>query len=273
LEDFFMRRTVSAALCIAVFSLAGCKAKEAFDHARIAADLHSRSTTALLKQTADDHYTAPADGRLTEAQVQMYLKVRDHEKEIAQAARKELQQHSAAAKQAGDKSLAGVVEGFKGLGSVADLLTADVRAAQDLRYNTQEYLWVKGQVLAASSAAMGEKMGQAMNASLDASYQQMKKAHDEATDEATKKMYADMLAGYDKTRQEMAQEKAQQDPALSFNKDLLSRHENALNALTSEMSKYEEKPGETKQSMEKWQKDVDQGIQQAKQQAQAPAKP
>jgi hypothetical protein len=268
-----MRRTLSAAFCIAAFSLAGCQAKEAYDHARIAADLHSRGTTDLLRQVADDHYTAPADGRLTDAQVQMYLKVRDHEKEIARVAKSELQQHSDAAKKAGEKSIAGVVEGFKGLGSVADFVTADVRAAKDLRYNTQEYLWVKGQILTASTAAMSEKMGQAMNAALDASYQQMKKAHDDATDEATKKMYADMLAGYDKTRRETARQKQKEDPALAFNKELLSRHEDALNALTSEMSKYEDKPGEARQSMDKWQKDVDQGIQQAKQQAQPAAKP
>jgi hypothetical protein len=268
-----MRRTAIALFSIAVVSLAGCKAKETFDHARIAADLHSRGTTDLLKQAADDHYTAPGDGRLSEAQIQMYLKVRDHEREIAQVAKKELQQHSDAAKQAGEKSLAGMVEGFKGLGSVADIVTADVRAAKDLHYNTQEYLWVKGQILAASTSAMSEKVGQAMNASIDASYQQMKKAHDEATDEATKKMYADMLANYDKSRQEMAQQKEKEDPALAFNKQLLSRHEDALNALTSEMSKYEDKPGEVKQSMEKWQKDVDQGIQQARQQAQPAAKP
>jgi hypothetical protein len=272
LEDF-MRHTIVSALCVAALALSGCKAKEAFDHARIAADLHSRGTTALLRQTADDHYTAPSDGRLTDAQVQMYLKVRDHEKEIAQVAKRELQQHSEAAKQSGEKSIAGMVEGFKGLGSMADLVTADVRAAKDLRYNTQEYLWVKGQILAASAAAMTEKMGQAMNASLDASYQQMKKAHDEATDETTKKMYADMLASYDKSRQEMAQQKEGQDPAIAFNKQLLSKHEDALNALTSEISKYEDKPGDVKQSMEKWQKDVDQGIQQAKQQAQPAAKP
>lgn len=268
-----MRRTATAVLCIAALSLAGCKAKEAFDHAKIAADLHRRGTTDLLRQTADDHYAAPADGRLTEAQVQMYLKVRDHEKQIAQVAKKELQQHSDAAKKDGDKSLAGVVEGFKGLGSLADLVTADIRAAKDLRYNTQEYLWVKGQILAASSAAMGEKMGQAMNASLDASLQQMKKAHDEATDDTTRKMYADMLASYDKSKQEMAQQNEKADPALAFNKELLSRHEDALNALTNEMSKYEDKPGEVKQSMDKWQKDVDQGIQQAKQQAHPTAKP
>jgi hypothetical protein len=53
-----------------------------------------------------------------------------------------------------------MMEGFKTMGSAADMLTADIRAAKDLGYNTQEYLWVKSQVLAASSAAMMAKMAE-----------------------------------------------------------------------------------------------------------------
>src|SRR5438477_11804808 len=123
----------------------------------------------------------------------MYLKVRDHEKAIAQVAKKEAQQHADAAKKAGDKSIAGMMESFKTMGSAADMLTADIRAAKDLGFNTQEYLWVKGQILAASTADMGEKIATSMNAQMDASYQQMKKAYDEAKDEQTKAMYKQSL--------------------------------------------------------------------------------
>jgi len=74
---------------------------------------------------------ATADGKLTDAQVQMYLKVRDHEKAIAKVAKQELQQHADAAKKEGEKSLAGMMEGFKSLGSAADFMTADIRAAAE----------------------------------------------------------------------------------------------------------------------------------------------
>ena len=44
-----------------------------------------------------------------------------------------------------------MVEGFKSINTVGEFLTADIRAAKDLGYNTAEYQWVKGQILAAST--------------------------------------------------------------------------------------------------------------------------
>jgi hypothetical protein len=194
----------------------------------------------------------------------MYLKVRDHEKQIAQVARAEAQKHADAAKKEGEHSLSGLMEGLKTAGAAAEMLTADIRAAKDLHYNTQEYLWVKGQILAASVSAMTEKTTSAVNASMDASYQQMKKSYDEAKDEQTKKMYGDMLANMEKSRQESAAQQPQAEPAIAYNRQLLSKYENALNALTNEMAKYEDKQGEAQKSMDQYQKDMDKAAADAK---------
>jgi len=259
-----MRKTI-VVLSLSLIALTGCKAKELADKAAISHDLDKRGTVDLMKQVADDKYTAPADGKLTDGQVQMYLKVREHEKQIAQVAKQEAQQHAEAAKKAGEKSIAGMMEGLKTLGSAADMMTADIRAAKDLGFNTQEYLWVKGQILAASSSAMAEKMGQAMSAQMDASVAQMKKSYDEAKDEQSKKMYGEMLANLEKSRQESAAQKEKEDPALSYNRQILSKYDNALNAVTAELSKWEDKPGDAQKSVEQWQKDVDKAAQPAKQ--------
>ena len=97
-----MRRSASIFISLSIV-FAGCKAKEAFDKASIARDLNkSGSTIDLLKDVSKDKYTAPADGKLTDAQVQMYLKVRDHEKQIAQVAKQQLQEHADNAKKDGD---------------------------------------------------------------------------------------------------------------------------------------------------------------------------
>lgn len=257
-----MRRTLIAVLALSA-ALSGCKAKEAMDKAAIADDLSKRGTMDLLKQTAEDKYTPPPDGRLTESQIQMYLKVRDHEKQIAQVALQQAREHSDAAKKAGDKSFSGMMEGFKTLGSAADIATADIRAAKDLHYNTREYLWVKGQILAASAAAFAEKSTRALNATVDASVQQMKKAYAEARDEQTRKLYADMLASYDKQNQEM-QQKTAEEPSLAYNRQLLAKYDDALNALANELGKYEDKPGEAQKSVEQWSRDVDKAAQDAK---------
>ena len=247
-----MRRSLVVVLCLS-FALAGCKAKEALDKADISKDLDKRGTTDLMKQVADDTYEAPADGKLTDAQVKMYLKVRDRERQIAQVARQEAQQHADKAKKAGEKSLSGMIEGFKTLGSVADMVTADIRAAKDLGFNTQEYLWVNGQILAASTSTMAEKFSQSMSENMEKAYQDAKKAHDAATDEATKQMYAQAMAGYEQSKKEMAaQEDA--DPAAKYNRELLAKYENELNAIASELAKWEDKPGQAEQWKQEMQK-------------------
>ncbi len=183
----------------------------------------------------------------------MYLKVREHEKKIAEVAKAELKQHAQNAEKKGDKSIGGFMEGMKALGSAADLLTADIRAAKDLGYNTQEYLWVKQQILAASTAQMAEQFSNAMAANFDKAYTEAKKAHDEASDEQTKKLYADILAGYDKSKQEMTA-KQEADPATVYNRQLLAKYESALNVYAHELSKYEDKPGEVTQAMDEMKK-------------------
>lgn len=251
-----MRRTLPLMLCLSL-ALVGCKAKELADKAAIAKDLQKRGTTDLMKEVADDEYTPPEDGRLTEAQIQMYLKVREHEKKIAQVAKAEMKKHAESAEGKGEKSLSGMMDGFKALGSAADLMTADIRAAADLGYNTQEYLWVKGQVLGASTAAMAEKFSQSMAANFDKAYAEAKKAYDETTDESMKKVYADMLAGYDKTREEMKQQEAEQDPAAAYNRQLLAKYENEMNAFAQELSKYEDKEGEVQKSFDEMNKQLE----------------
>ena len=246
-----MRRTSSVILCIAL-ALAGCKAKELVDKASVSKDLQKRGTVDLLKEVGNDNYAPPEDGRLSEAQIQMYLKVREHEKTIAKVAREELKQHAEKADKK-EKSIAGMMEGLKAMGSAADFITADLRAAKDLGYNSQEYLWVKQQILAASTSVMSEKVNATLTANFDKAYADAQKAYNEANDEQTKKLYADMLASYAKSRQEM-NTKVEEDPALTYNRQLLAKHENALNAYAHELSKYEEKEGQVQQSMEELQK-------------------
>lgn len=254
-----MRRSLSLAVCL-VLALAGCKAKELADNASISKDLQKRGTTDLMQEIAKDSYDAPTDGRLKESQIQMYLKVREHEKKIAQVAKDEMKQHAEKADKS-KTSLAGMIQGMKALGSAADFVTADLRAAKDLGYNTQEYLWVKQQVLAVSTTAMAEKFNDAMKTNFDKAYAEAKKAYEEAKDEQTKKLYADVLAGYDKSKNEL-QQNVQQDPAVAFNRQLLAKYENVLSAYANELEKYADKPGEVQKSMQ----ELDKKIEEAKKQ-------
>lgn len=254
-----MRRTLSAVLMLSI-ALAGCRAKEAYDKAKISQDLDKHGTMDLMKDVSKDKYTPPSDGKLTDAQMQMYLKVRGHEKDIVQVARKEAQAHADAATKAGEKSITGMMEGFKTMGSAAEMLTADIRAAKDLGYNTQEYLWVKGQVMAASTAAMTSKLTEGMNASFDAAYVQMKKSYDDAKDDQAKKMYKEMLDNYDKQRAEMKRSAPPVPEAMAYNQQLIAKYDGALNAIATEMAKWEEKPGDAQKAMNDLEKGVDKAV-------------
>jgi hypothetical protein len=251
-----MRRILPALLSLSV-AFAGCKAKEAMDKASIEKALEKHGVMDLAQDVSKDKYDPPQDGKLTDGQVQMYLKVREHEKAIAKVAKEQLQKHAADADKAGDKSISGMIDGFKALGSAADLVTADIRAAKDLHYNTQEYLWVKGQILAASTTALTEKFQEASAAAMDNAYLQMKKGYDEAKDDQTKQMYKAQLDAYDTQRAEMKKSVQPTDPAVAYNRQLLSKYESALAAFGQEMAKYEDKPGDVNKSMQELEKNLE----------------
>ena len=147
----------------------------------------------------------------------------------------------------------------------ADMFTADIRAAKDLGYNTQEYLWVKAQILAVSSSAVGQKLASAMSASMDSAYANMKKQYDEAKDEQTKAALKQTLDQYEQTRKESASaQQTQEDPALAYNRQLLSKYEDAINAFANEMAKWEDKPGDAQKAMQDFNKNVDKAVNDAK---------
>jgi hypothetical protein len=62
-------------------------------------------------------------------------------------------------------------------------------------------------------------------------------------------MYADVMAGYEKSKQESAPQ-PDADPAAAYNRQLLAKHENALNAFAHEVSKWEDKPGEAQKAVD-----------------------
>jgi hypothetical protein len=84
---------IPAILALSVL-FSGCKVKELADKARIDKDLDKRGTVDLMKDVAKDKYDPPKDGKLTESQVQMYLKVREHGKDIRQTRATKSERHA-----------------------------------------------------------------------------------------------------------------------------------------------------------------------------------
>ena len=267
-----MRRTkVLVGTAVIAMALAGCGAKEKLSEAAIADDLSDRGTQELLEEAANDTYDAPADGRLTDAQVQMYMKVREHEKKIADVARKDLETKAADVKaNEGKATLAGMMDAFSAVGSLADIATADIRAAKDLGFNTAEYQWVKEQVLGAAGWDITRKSAQAMNAMMDSNYAQLKKQHDEAQDATTKQMLATMIQEYDKQKADAAAT-AEKDPAEAahaYNFELIAKRSDAATVFAYEMSKW---TGQSTEELTKSAADYNQQLDDAIKQAEQPA--
>jgi hypothetical protein len=247
-----MRRFIPAVLCLSV-AFAGCKAKELIDPTKITNDLNKPgSTYKLMKDVAKDKYDPPKDGKLTDSQVQMYLKVREREKAIAKVAADQFQKNANEA-DAAKNSIAGVTGVFKTLGSAADLATSDIRAAKDLGYNTQEYLWVKTQIMSVSMLAFAETAAKALSVQTDAAYAQAKKAYDEAKDDQTKQMYKQMLDSYEQTRKEAKEATEVKDPAVTYNRELLKKYDSELAYFSG-----------AQKEMEQLKKNVDKAAQDAK---------
>lgn len=229
-----MRKTF-VYLSIAMMSLAGCGKESRED---IAENLKDKDAMDVVRQAADDEYDPPADGKLTETQIEMYLKVREKEVEIAKVARQNLEAQAAKVKEKGDRTLGGLMEAYKGMGSAADFLTADIRAAQELGFNTAEYMWVKGQVVQASAAEYAEKAQAQMSGLADQAYTNLKKQYDETTDETTRQTLKTMLDQMEKNRAELDAEKMGVDDADRYNRDLLSKFEEPLKAIAMEATKW-----------------------------------
>jgi hypothetical protein len=223
------------------------------DQTKVSKDLEKRGTIDLMEQASKDQYTPPADGRLTDAQVQMYLKVREREKQIVEVAKKEMQQHAEKVKkeEAEKDPFSAAMASMKTLGSAADLATADIRAAVDLGLNTAEYSWVKQQILEASGAAVSQQVAAATSKLADGAYTQMKQQYEQAKDETTRKMLGDMLKQYEDQRAQMAVPAAETNPTIEYNQQLLAKYGSAINPLAQEWAKYETTPGQSQESMEK----------------------
>ncbi len=143
------RAGLAAAVAAGGVALMAGGCQRADDRAAIVDRLRSKGTADVVREAATARYVAPAAGRLTEAQVRMFLEVRERECGIREAAALAAQRRREAAAVADEPALAAA---------------ADLRAAQELRVNPKEYGWVRDRVLEAEGAATAQALYQKMTA-------------------------------------------------------------------------------------------------------------
>lgn len=151
-------------ICLLLF--AGCSSPSS--------DLEDRGVLDVIQDAGEDEYTPPDDGLLTEEQVKMYLQVRERALEMAATVAEEAKASSAEAKEADESGsgLGSLMKGMEALGDLGNLVTVDIRAAQQLGVNSSEYQWVKGQVMLAQLQTSADEMLKGLQESLGDQVQQ-----------------------------------------------------------------------------------------------------
>jgi hypothetical protein len=229
-----LQRTATVlALSGAILFACGCQGKAA-DEVAIQKSLHQKGTANLMDEVAKaPDYHPPADGRLTEAQVKMYLDVRQREQQIRQAAFKE--RHEAGVPADSGPDQLGYVEALTTVGDqpgFADIATADLRAAQELGFNPKEYSWVKERVLEARMQETALALSQQIAEGRQQVLAQLDQRRQETTDPVQKAQIERQIEEFNKNAQGASVIAA--DPVRQANAGLLARYKDDLTRLQTE---------------------------------------
>lgn len=211
----------AAVLALLVLPLAAC-GRGTDD---VEESLDETGTLDILEQASEDEYEPPADGELTEEQVEMYLAVQERAIEIRRVTGKRLEEKTGEVEAEGGE--VGFMDAMRAMGEVSDFVTADIRAAKELGHNSAEYQWVQEQVMEAQAAKMTQ--GFAAQAS-EAGQQFLTMLQDQlanTTDEQQKAALEQQIAEYEASLAENTAEE-ELEPGVEHNIELLAEHQEAI---------------------------------------------
>lgn len=216
--------------CVLLAGVSGCKGKRGEDEASIQKRLEEKGTVDLMDQVSKaPEYQPPADGRLTGRQIEMYLEVRRREQKIREVAVKNLKAKEDKAR--AEKRDVGFFEAMKAVGDIADVATADLRAAQELGYNPKEYSWVKERVLEAQMLQTTKALNRQMAQGQQAFLRMLEEQRRAATDEAQR---AEIDGQIERMKKGAAETAADGDPAKEYNAGLIARYRDDFDELQAE---------------------------------------
>jgi hypothetical protein len=196
-------------------------------------ELDRTSAVDVLEDTAEASYQPPADAKLTDAQMKMFLAVKGRERQILEVAAKNLKEKTADAEKQGEQ--VGFFDAMKALGDLGDIMTADLRAAKELGYNTAEYEWVKGQVLEAQMQKMAQGMADMMSTFQQQSLQMLEQQKAAATDAAQRAEIERQIEELESA----APEQEKPSAAVQHNAALLERYRAEVDAIQAEVARWQ----------------------------------
>ena len=223
---------LTAALAVAL-AAGGCGRGD--DEASIEERLDDTGTMKVLEQAAEAEYDPPADGELTEDQVEMYIAVQERAWKIRQVAAKKLEEKTKDAE--GEDKQVGFFDALRSMGDVGDVITAELRAAQELGHNPAEYQWVQGKVIEAQMARATAGMREQMAGVGDQVVEMLEAQREAATDDETRRQLDEQIAearkGFEEAQQ---QDEDAWEPGVEHNVELVGRYDERLRKLQERLA-------------------------------------
>ena len=190
-----------------------------------------KSAGQILPQAAGDKYDPPADRKITDMQVKMYLVVRRRELEMIRGAAGRLVARSKNSKSGGGKSL-DVAGRMGALDDAAALLQADMRAAAERGYSAAEYQWVKDRVLEATAAIARSDFDQSTAETARQSMRYYRRQLAGAATDAERQMWQQNIEALEKQEAELSRH-AEEADSVTHNREIVRRYHRELEIVAS----------------------------------------
>lgn len=195
------------------------------DEASIEENLARTGTLDVLEQAGEDEYEPPADGELTERQVEMYLAVQERAVKIRKVTAERLREQQKEREAKGEK--AGFMDAMRSLGDASDFVTAEIRAAKELGHNSAEYQWVQEKVMEAQVARMTAGMREQIGAASEQFVAMMEAQLANTTNAEHRAEIERQIAEYRRGVEENAAGE-QLEPGVAHNLELLERYQERI---------------------------------------------
>lgn len=208
--------------------LAGCGGD---DEASIEERLEEKGTMDVIEEASAAEYDPPADGRLSDDQMEMYIEVQERALKIRQVAQQRMEGRTGAGDgEGGEEKQPGLFDALRAVGDLGDLVTAELRAAQELGHNPAEYQWVQGQIVEAQLARMGQEMQKGFGEAGQTVLASLKEQRDNVEDPDLRRQLDEQIEQYEAN---LAEQRADSDldPDVAHNIELFEEYRERIEAL------------------------------------------
>lgn len=218
---------------LAVGSVA-CGGAPADDEASIERELDERGTLEVMEEIEKAEYTPPEDGKLTEAQIEMFLAVKKRERKIQQVAAKKLEERDAEREAEGKEM--GFFEALSAMGDVGDLVTAGPRAAVELGHNPKEFGWVQQKIFEVYADERAREASEAFGKMSDTFVKALEEQRDQTEDPEQRARIEEQIEEMRAQEGEMGLEQ-ERSPGFEHNARLVAENREAIEQAMLEQDK------------------------------------